>query len=797
MTLSRRFALRFAAIAAAAVALSLGASLALYAQRVAAMAVTYRADMSAAVEDQIRRQSEALLRAFADDVKPALIDLDRAALAQAARATLERSAALELRVYDLQGRPLATSDPTAQPTVLRAGAPEALRGVGAGQEVVRWREGSELVSGMAVCVGEACFGSVAISVDGRAATARAALLDEELAAARRGFLGTTAALGAATLLPVGLLAAAFGWRAGRRIDRSVRAAVAGLERIASGATDVAIDPRERELAELAAAVEKVASAMELALVDADDPAAAALAEMTDGLFVTRATGEVLVANPALHAMLDAEAPALVGADIRALFGVGAADEAEALAAALSAVAELALPDGRRAPVIVSARASGGNRVEARVVGVVRDAAGLSERQAEFEAAREKARAAERAKAEFLSVVSHELKTPLNGILGGAAVLAGSDLTPQQRAFVDIVQSSGRTLLSTVGDMLNLARIERGETRVEAAPTDLAAVAEEIVAAVTAAAEAKEIELFLHVQPDAPVVLTDREKLAQIGVALADNAVKFTEEGHVAIRVGAAVEAGRASISLAVADTGPGVPPEKLDSIFDSFTQSDSSPVRRHGGAGIGLAIVRKLTELLGGRIQVETAPGKGSTFTLHFDAAVDPEWSARRGGEEGAAALARPEGAPAPRPAGEEDEAPAPLRGGLRVVLAEANETNQVVLAAFLRKLGLSCHVARNGYEAMRLVRDVAPALVVMDSGMPVMTGLEAAKAIRRRESEQDLPVTPILGLAEKRDGALERCAAAGMNDAVLKPVRLEELRTKIGRWVRLEEEAEARRAAS
>lgn len=889
MRLPARFSAQFGLSAAAGVALALGVAAASFAGRIDDLSRQAGAELSAAVESELRRGAEALLARFAAEVAPDLLASDREALARAAAAARARSGVLALRVYDPQGRLLASAG--APPP--GGGAPQALRAAGPG-EPARWREGRHLGAGLPVCLAETCLGSVAALIEAEAARRQAAALETRLEAAERRAATEAALAGAAALGLAGLGAAAFGFRAGRRLDRSVRAAADRLEKIAAGAP-ASPDPAAGRLVELAEAVERVAAAMAAARAEGPELAAeasAALADMADGLFVARVDGEMVVANEALHALFGAER--LIGEDAFALFGLSRAQDAERFAAALTGLTELPRGDGGRLPVTVSARASrDGGAIAAKVVGVVRDATDIAEQRAAFEAAEARAEAAERARGEFLSVVSHELRTPLNGILGGAAVLAGGELNPSQRTFVDIVQKSGKALLATVSDMLNLAQIETGEAEVVEGPVDLHALAQEIAAAVAAEAEAKALELFVHVQPDAPAVVTDRDKLLDIGAALAGNAVKFTEEGHVAIRIGAEVAEGRATVALSVTDTGCGVDPDKLDAIFDRFTQSDSSTIRRHGGSGLGLAIAKKLADLLGGELSVESRLGEGATFTLRLDAAVDrsdeaearervlvaAEAGAERArmartlaasgaevleassaaeaqallesgigearpielvahsadlpgfaGSEleqalrgpgartaslvyGSASAAAALGGAPPQAAVVEPDAPAarimalareavraaketvganapgaaaaePAKAaGPLLLLAERSANGRIVIGAFLKRIGFELRTAESGYDAVKLARELRPAAVVLDVALPVMGGVDAARAIRRGEAERGLPPCPIIGLVEPREGALERCAAAGMTDVVLKPVKLEELRARLARW--------------
>ncbi len=907
MALTRRFALRFAATSALAVGLAVGASLALFALRIDDTASAMSDSLAAALERRLHDETERALAEAVALTGAALESGDRMELMRGAIESLDATAARDVRVYGADGAALV--DGAGDPSVFERPAPAPVRTIGAADGVRRWRDGDDLYAGRAICLETGdCLGAVVVALDGAELVEARAEAEAALAEAKARFWIEGAALGTLGAILGGLFAAMVGAAFVRRFSRSMEAAVEALERVAAGERGVTLETRDNQLEELAAAVDDVAAAMDKAAAAGEPPERNAIIDaLPDGVFVAALSGELLAANAAFHALFGAPDGALLGEDACETLGVEPAETPEGLADALSAARAIERADGARVPVAVSARLTGEGETR-RVVGVARETAAAADAAALHDA-EARADAASKAKQEFLAVMSHELRTPLNGVLGGAAVLAGTKLDENQRGFLSLVEASGKRMLNLVTDLLDYRRADADD---RAAPgphaVDLEQIAQDIAAGVAERAAQKGLDLHVRVQPGAPPVFADAEALLEIGEQLAENAVKFTQSGHVGVEIGwERGENGRVEATLRVEDTGPGVPPQDRERIFEAFAMGDGSSSRENGGTGLGLSIARKLANRIGGAIGVETATGGGAVFRLTFSAEADPEAAAAApaadltgvttlvvdpvdgaraaardalahagatveeadsaeaalaaldarpydlvapsdaalagpGGDallarlgalaadgrpQAALALSSRAGAEPPRdlperierlslnapsadllraaeaaliaagrrsPAGAEQAAPdAPpaveaVEGGkhrTRVLLADPNAVTRVVLESYLKKAGLDVSTADDGVKALNAFKAYAPDLVLIDVGMPVMSGIEAVKAMRRHERAGGGEPAPVLGLiGAVREGERERCALAGISDFLSKPVRTEELEAKLERWL-------------
>jgi signal transduction histidine kinase/CheY-like chemotaxis protein len=361
-----------------------------------------------------------------------------------------------------------------------------------------------------------------------------------------------------------------------------------------------------------------------------------------------------------------------------------------------------------------------------------------------------AQTANRAKSDFLATVSHEIRTPLNGVLGMAQALRRDELNPSQHRRLDIITESGETLLAILNDMLDLSKIEAGTLMLEVAEFDLEDMARGARAAFTPIANRKGLSFDLIVEVAARGAYTgDSARVRQILYNLISNGIKFTETGEVR----GAITATQTGLRIEVSDTGIGIAPERIDSLFEKFVQADSSSTRRFGGVGIGLAICKALCSSMGGKISVTSALGKGSRFVVDLPL---PPGTGRK--------VATPDQA----------DAPVGADASFRVLAAEDNRVNQLVLRTLLGQIGLDPTIVENGAEALEAWEQGHYDLILMDVQMPVMDGAAATEAIRTREAASGRPATPIVALtANAMRHQVEAYRAAGMDGILAKPLEI------------------------
>ena len=370
-------------------------------------------------------------------------------------------------------------------------------------------------------------------------------------------------------------------------------------------------------------------------------------------------------------------------------------------------------------------------------------------------ARQAADAANRAKSEFLATMSHEIRTPLNGVLGMVQAMSQDPLSAPQRERLDVIGQSGEMLLAILNDILDLSKIEAGRLDLEEVEFDVEALVAGVRTTFEPLTDGQGLEFQVEVAPEvAGTYRGDALRVRQILHNLISNAVKFTAAGSVTVRI----DAGEGDmVRLSVADTGIGMSPDHIGRLFDKFVQADSSTTRRYGGTGLGLAICRELCGAMGGAISVESEPGQGSRFTVLLPLP--------RIGDARAAA---------PAPA---DPAPLSDDRSLRILAAEDNAVNQLILKTLLGQVGLEPLIVANGQDAVAAWEQDPWDLILMDVQMPVMDGVTATRRIRDREAQTGRAPTPIIALtANAMHDQVEDYLAAGMNGVVVKPIQIEQL---------------------
>jgi signal transduction histidine kinase/ActR/RegA family two-component response regulator len=377
-------------------------------------------------------------------------------------------------------------------------------------------------------------------------------------------------------------------------------------------------------------------------------------------------------------------------------------------------------------------------------------------------AMEAAEAASKAKSDFLATMSHELRTPMNGILGMTELALGTDLTTEQREYLELARQSALSLLDILNDILDFSRIEAGRMELAIAPFSLRQILTSCLRLFDNLSGRQQNVLTLTLPPDVPDHLDgDAGRLAQILANLVSNGLKFTSNGSVRVRVERIPPTGRAgkknvSLLFSVSDTGIGIPRNKQQRIFDSFTQVDASLSRGAGGAGLGLAICKSLVTLMDGRIWVESEPGQGSTF--YFTAAFQP---ARSPSHE----TAPPDGdAPAPPPP-------------MRILLVEDNTISQIAAKRLLERRGHTVTAVSSGLAALEQLKAASFHCVLMDVEMPDLNGLETLTRLRDAAVFGQAAATPVVALtAHAVKGYRERMLAHGFDGYVAKPIDMREL---------------------